>query len=93
MRRRRRGLELAVCVAAALFGVLVEFLGFWVDDLVRGVAFPGEVDILLTLALFLLAPFLTTGWIVYKYTGELVRAFLFAALVVPLTLAILLTVR
>ncbi|MEK6978378.1 MAG: hypothetical protein AABX40_08310 [Candidatus Hydrothermarchaeota archaeon] len=89
VRRRRRDLELAVCVAATLFGVLVEFLGFWVQELVREVAIPGGVDIPLTLALFLLAPFLTTGWIVYKYTGELVKAFLFAALVIPLTLAIL----
>ncbi|MBI4344648.1 MAG: hypothetical protein HY555_03570 [Euryarchaeota archaeon] len=89
MVRRRRDLELAVCVAATLFGVLVEFLGFWVQELVRGVTFPGEIDLLLTLALFLLAPFLTTGWIVYRYTGELIKAVFFAALVIPLTLAIL----
>ena len=41
VRRRRRDLELAVCVAATLFGVLVEFLGFWVQELVREVAIPG----------------------------------------------------
>jgi hypothetical protein len=69
---------------------LVEFLGFRFEEVMIRLNFPARLGFSISLFLLIFSPLLSTGVIIYRYTGELLKAILLSAFVFPLALIIFL---
>ncbi len=86
---REKGTNPIVYIIAVFVGVIAEFLGFQVEQLmiVRGI--PANIGFPVSLVMFLLIPFISTGLIVYKVTKDYFATVILSTLVIPATLALL----
>jgi|GEM_PF-5143166 hypothetical protein len=75
---------------AIVVGIVVEILGIRFEGVMMRMNLSARVGFLISLFLLIFSPFFTTGVIVYKLTGELMKGVVLSALVFALSLIILL---
>ncbi len=77
-----------IYVAAIILGVIAEFMGFEIEQWMIHGGISAKVGFPVSLLIFTLVPFLTTGFVVYKATRDYFLAVILSTLVIPVTLAL-----
>ncbi|MEE9594723.1 MAG: hypothetical protein V3V92_04920 [Candidatus Hydrothermarchaeales archaeon] len=74
---------------AFLVGIIAEFVGFQVEQWMIQSALPARIGFPVSLAVFIIFPYLSTGVIVYKTTKDFFAAAILSTMVIPATLALI----
>ncbi len=76
--------------AVALFvGILSEFVGFQIEQSMIQGGLPARIGFPVSLIIFMVFPFLTTGVLIFKATRDYFAAVILSTMVIPATLAII----
>ncbi len=74
---------------AFLAGIISEFVGFQLEQWMIRAAWPARIGFPVSLFIFTIFPYLSTGVIVYKTTKDVFAALVLSTMVIPATLAII----